>query len=399
MKLRRLTNRKNSTTFSTVMTMYIVSTILTLAHIWATNTNDLERLFPVVFNQRLSKHMFGKLPVEFDDIEGDSDRLWLWKRLYPSKPSDRPLAARVVVHARMRTGSSLMGQYFSEHPDFAYLYEPGLLVKKLYKMNEYNDSASYLAPMQLPLVQSIIDFFNCTFEGDVLSLLTRNIWLRSQMNIKDLMTTDNFTTHCVSKRHRVVKTIRLSDIAFIVRTKEFIDGKVKIVHLVRDPRATLSARERFQHWNYRTRWGTVIKQNIEKFEKYATYYCQWLQTNLRSAQNIPRRLRKNFVIVRYEDLADRPRDIVPKLYDFVGLDLHQRVRSMIDGQKDKLGNGLAWRRNMPFNRTSIVQDVCNDDLFRFYGYVKVDNAEQLVNGNFKLLSTKPLVPSGINFIL
>ncbi|XP_070553373.1 carbohydrate sulfotransferase 1-like [Ptychodera flava] len=395
MKLLRLTNRK----LSKIKAVCIVSTMLTFAYIWATNAGDLKHTFLNVFNQLLGEHMARKVPVEFDDIKNDPDGLWPWMRLHSPKPSDRQVTARVLVHARMRTGSSLTGRYFLAHPDFAYLYEPGLLVRRLYEMDAYNDSASYLAPMQLPLVQSIIDFFNCTFEGDVLSLLTRNPWLRKQMNIKDLVTTDNFTTHCVSKRNRVVKTIRLSDIASVVRTKDFTEGKIKIVHLVRDPRATLSARERFQHWNYRTRRGNDIKQNIEKFDKYATYYCQWLQTNLRSAQNIPLRLRKNFVIVRYEDLADRPRDIVPKLYDFVGLDLHQRVKALIDGQKEKLGNGLSWRRKLPFNRTSIVQNLCNDDLFRFYGYIKVNNTEQLVNDNFKLLSGDPLVPSGINFIL
>ena len=96
------------------------------------------------------------------------------------------------------------------------------------------------------------------------------------------------------------------------------------------------------------------------------------------------------MIVRYEDLAERPEEIVPKMYDFVGLQLPSEIKTMIeDLNSEKPENSQAWREKLNINQVLRIQQLCSDRVFNLFGYAKVKNVEELKNKDISLLLPLP----------
>ncbi|XP_077997384.1 carbohydrate sulfotransferase 1-like [Glandiceps talaboti] len=294
--------------------------------------------------------------------------------------SNHSFSQRILINARMRTGSTILGKYFSNDPSFFYIYEPGHFLMKSGALNLHNDSADYMAEIQRPMLDYIRDFFRCDFRHhkgffDHLQ--------QTHSSSQLLIGSSEMAALCMSKSNFVTKVVRLNDISVAYDLIE--GGNMKVIHLVRDPRGMVSSREVFEHLCY-TENTTTRMPAITTFKLFTQYYCQWLEANIKSILRGPAWLQEHLIIVRYEDLADRPEDIVPKLYDFIGLPMHADVKRMFIDVDPKRGNGEAWRYKLPYNRTLLVQDICSDEVFRAFGYMKIGNESDLRDKDISVMS-------------
>ncbi|XP_006814925.1 carbohydrate sulfotransferase 1-like [Saccoglossus kowalevskii] len=320
----------------------------------------------------------------------------------PTTSATAPGPIRVLIHARMRTGSSSTARYISSRPDFQYLYEPGLIFRhsQQYTFNAYDDSFSQLSPLQPELSEVIEGFFQCNYSHSPLLVyfLNRAPWVTTQMNISNLgvknktITPEKLTSYCKTKRHSIVKTIRITNILEAMSLLQRYN--VKVIILVRDPRGMISSRERFQVWRFSNEWSRKV--NLPKFKHAVQNHCQWLDANIQAVLYGPEWFKASYIVVRYEDLTDRPFELVPKLYDFIGLDAKDISAEMYN--VTKIGNGMAWRHVLPWERTLTAQSSCPGNVFDVFGYVKAKSEHELRDESFLLMRNVSELSDKIRFL-
>ncbi|XP_077868835.1 carbohydrate sulfotransferase 1-like [Saccoglossus kowalevskii] len=292
----------------------------------------------------------------------------------------------VLINARMRTGSSLTGRYFSKRPDTMFLYEPELTLR--YNMSLrydlFNDSAAQIEDIQTPFYELIGGFFDCEYtrRPELFHFMEGNDWAKSKNGLAHLQGADynakQISKKCKTKTHRVVKTVRINDISKGLEIlKQY---NVKVIQVVRDPRGMINSRIKFENLDSQEKKGLSMK----KISEASKNYCIWLNTNINAVLVGPEWLKKNYMIVRYEDLSTKPRQIVPKMYEFVGLPSNDTI---IKSERLGTGHTDAWRYSLPFNQTHIAQNNCPDDIFEKLGYVKVQNEIQQRNDSLSLVTS------------
>ncbi|XP_070555038.1 carbohydrate sulfotransferase 4-like [Ptychodera flava] len=294
---------------------------------------------------------------------------------------------RVLIHARMRTGSTLTASYFADNPDFFYVYEPGHMIIEYKEMDLYKDGFDYLEPTRHELVDFIHSFLHCNFTGRdyFFKSINKNNFQRYYSNITHLdlpVREADVTAICLSKRHIVTKVIRLSNILFASAVLK--EDHVKVIHLVRDPRGMANSRRPFQGLSKISNGGEQFRFP-DKLEQVIKDYCSWLDTNYLTVKNSDSWFKENVMFVRYEDLADWPEEIVPKMYNFVGLQDSTHIRRLIKLSAKLRGNGQAWRSQLNLKEVKRIEDLCPDEVFRTFGYVKVHDERQLRNKSVSLV--------------
>ncbi|XP_006816277.1 carbohydrate sulfotransferase 3-like [Saccoglossus kowalevskii] len=293
----------------------------------------------------------------------------------------------VLINARMRTGSSLTGRYFSNHPDFMYLYEPELTLRHSLRYNVYDDSTANIEIIQKPFYEIIEGFFDCDYtrRPELLPFINKTEWMKSSNGFAHLQDTEfnakELNKICETKNYRVVKTVRINNISKGLETLKKYD--VKVIQIVRDPRGMINSRIDFEHLDAQQKQG----KSSQKISEASKNYCIWLKTNIDAVFKGPTWLKEHYMIVRYEDLVEKPRELVPLMYDFIGLSNTNETDTILSSQKSKPGNAIAWRYSLPFNQTRIVQNNCPDDIFETLGYVKVKNENQQRNNSFNLVTS------------
>ena len=155
---------------------------------------------------------------------------------------------------------------------------------------------------------------------------------------------------CRSADVRVIKTIRLElDTIESVRSKV---GNLKIIHLVRDPRAML---------NSRRTWISVLRADLKTA-------CVRLKEDLQQFGRLQQlKAAKNYLQVRYEDLIQHPYRVSKSMYNHIGIDppemlspwLHNHTAAKVDNdsagsvRKNSLLHINSWKNSK--NLTSLFE--------------------------------------------
>ena len=256
----------------------------------------------------------------------------------------QPLAAsstrrrNLLILSQGRGGSSFLGELFNNHPDIVYVFEPLNTAQDLLKVNVFFQKPTDVYGL---LCNKILDsFFKCDFSNitNTLPLFSRTAFrLRSEALIGHFFCTDRrpqnyidlrdpkkcvpltnapLSKACTSYKHTVVKILstRLPN-----ETLEGFRGlfehpnggyDVKIVNLVRDPRAVVYS------------WVTLawIKNHRNPgFRLNVRKICQPIEKNLRLGLSPPEWLQNRIKIIRYEDLVANTTEVSRQLYSFAGL--------------------------------------------------------------------------------
>lgn len=165
---------------------------------------------------------------------------------------------------------------------------------------------------------------------------------------------------CSESKIRIFKTIRHS-MAFFEEFLETVPS-MKIIHLVRDPRATLQSQI------------LVAKFPMDDLKLAARQHCERVFEDIKTFNRIKEKHPVSIVRIYYEDLAEDPIDMAHKMYDFLGMDYTEHLIEYI---KDITSNGLPdgcnicpqradsrehidkWRTRMTYTRARDIDTQCS----------------------------------------
>ncbi|XP_069312517.1 carbohydrate sulfotransferase 6-like [Eulemur rufifrons] len=329
--------------------------------------------------------------------------LFLVSQPGPSSPSGSEERVHVLVLSSWRSGSSFLGQLFSQHPDVFYLMEPAWHVWVALSRN----SASTLHMAVRDMVRSVflcdMDVFNAympwrlshnlsdLFQWEVsralcsppaCSAFPRGA-ISSQAVCKQLCAHRPFSLAqeaCRSYSHVVLKEVRFFNLQVLYPLLRDPALNLRIVHLVRDPRAVLHSREQTVKALARDN-GIVLGTNGTWVEadpglRVVREVCR---SHVRIAEAAmlkpPPFLRGRYRLVRFEDLAREPLAKIRALYAFAGLSLTPQLEAWIHNITHGTGPGArseafqtssrnalnvsqAWRHKLPFSKIRRVQELC-----------------------------------------
>ncbi len=166
------------------------------------------------------------------------------------------------------------------------------------------------------------------------------------------------------------------------------DEHIRIVGLVRDPRATISSflnsREFSPDWNANDQWELAARKNEDRPEEFYGYERWKAATRifLAAAKQYPDR----FKLIRYVDLLAQTEDSARALFDFCRIDFQDSTRDFIVESKqrgsDDYGvfrqkqNDFGWRKLLnPRISNAIESDLElteNQDLRHFLDAVDIE---------------------------
>ena len=149
-------------------------------------------------------------------------------------------------------------------------------------------------------------------------------------------------------------------------------SEIKVVHLVRDPRAVLSSRSAVG-------WESETLQ--------AALLCSEMLEDMALERSLPP---ERYTLVRYEDLADRTEEIVERLYACLGLRWTEEIRKAVlshseaSPSEDMKPGGTyrsasfspnSWKQKLSEGQVQAIEGECHEMMQRA-GY-KISNRAHL----------------------
>jgi hypothetical protein len=352
--------------------------------------------------------------------------LFLVSRPGPSSPAGGKERVHVLVLSSWRSGSSFVGQLFSQHPDVFYLMEPGwhvwaalsqgsapalhMAVRDLVRSVFLCDMDVFDA--YLPWRRNLSDLFQWAVSRALCSPPACSAFGRgaisSEAVCKPLCARRPFSLAqeaCLSYSHVVLKEVRFFNLQVLYPLLTDPSLNLHIVHLVRDPRAVFRSRE---HTSAELKIDSrmvlgQLWQNLK--EEDQPYYvmqtiCRSQLEMVKAIQTLPKDLQQRYLLIRYEDLVRAPLAQTSQMYEFVGLDflpylqtwVHNITRGKGMGQhafhtnaRDALNVSQAWRWSLPYEKVSRLQKVCGDTM-DLLGYIQVRSKEEQGDLSMDLLT-------------
>ncbi|XP_072278652.1 carbohydrate sulfotransferase 5-like [Pyxicephalus adspersus] len=321
----------------------------------------------------------------------------------------------LLILSSWRSGSSFVGQIFSQHPDVFYLMEPAWHVW----MSMFQNSAKVLHMAVRDLVRSV---FLCDMSVfDAYMPRERNVsalfqWATSRAlctapackffshdditNEKACKTLcgkypfDIVEQSCNTYSHIVIKEVRFFDLKVLYPLLTDPSLNLKIIHLVRDPRAVAKSREQSKKALSRDS-GIVLSTNgtrvddsqFQVMQEICRSHIQIFETATFKA---PSFLKDRYMLVRYEDVVQDPLREIQEMYKFAHLKLTGKLEKWIYSitHGESSGNkkeafvitsrnaanvSQAWRNVLPFEKVKMIQEVCKGAM-NMLGYLPVDSA-------------------------
>lgn len=240
----------------------------------------------------------------------------------------------LIILSPGRGGSSFLGALFDSNPQVMFWFEPlRIVTQKLYEAGVIL-KGNELINFRETCVNLIDSFFKCDFSNisnTTLSEYSRHIFRRRSEALTSGYLCPNKSSECLtfsdsllkkacnSYNHTVIKilTSRVPN-KTIQSFRELFQQKngydVKLIHLVRDPRAVIYSTMKSVKW-------MNISHRDSNFRSYVQRLCDPIEQNIRMGLLYPPPwLKDRFKVVRYEDLAVSTVRIARELYRFAGFD-------------------------------------------------------------------------------
>uniref|UniRef100_UPI00358DFBB8 carbohydrate sulfotransferase 5-like n=1 Tax=Myxine glutinosa TaxID=7769 RepID=UPI00358DFBB8 len=354
-------------------------------------------------------------------------------RFHYGKVSD-PKQSHLLVLSTWRSGSSLFGQIFSQHPDVFYLIEPcwhtwkclrgvgatGMqpacrdMLRSIYQCDTsiYNYYEQSPPPKTGRTMSSIFMYgvsralcsppaCNAFAAGTI----TEENVCRAKCSKRPF---EAASLACEASKHIVFKEVRFMDLEPLkpLLTDPNID--LRIIHLVRDPRAIAFSRIKSAS-NFKRDNGIVMNMSgtniIDDKQKVLGVICKSIE-RMRSVareDNMPSWLQGHYMLVRYEDFVKNVESTLTRMFNFARIPENVNVSHWImkntHGKrvaggafgvvlKDATAISQKWRKYLPFNSVLNIQNVCGG-MMKAYGYRFIVKKEQLMNMEFDVVDNLP----------
>ncbi|XP_060559375.1 carbohydrate sulfotransferase 4-like isoform X2 [Ruditapes philippinarum] len=311
-------------------------------------------------------------------------------------------ATFVIIVGYGRTGSSWLGEILSKAEESFYMFEPMQrpLAEGYYLTNmvAFNNN-SYRRPLSLMerhdfMITTIHRVFTCQFS--LLHTFSQEILVRHQVRLNAGTFTHcrDFNSYrsyfcikelervCLSKTHRIVKTIRVS--MELVSNMVEMWPNLKVVHLVRDPRAITHSRSKGQ--DFQMALDTV---------SHSADMCTRMFEDVKQDWFIQRKYPGRLIIVSYEALAGSPYAATGFIYDFLNMLFREKtwfwVFNSMRNQNETETHYYAtvrfnsskvanrWRESLYYKKVQEIDLSCTD-VYKALGYIPISSVEDLNSG-------------------
>lgn len=335
----------------------------------------------------------------------------------------------VLLLSSWRSGSSFLGQVFNQHPDVFYLMEPGWHVwtsiqqagaRSLRMAVRDTIRSVFQCDMSvmdsyIPQPQNVSKLFMWSHSRALCSPPACFLTARNEIS-KEQECKQHCDTHglklaeaaCRTYSHVVLKEVRFFELESLYPLLRDPSLNLRIIHLVRDPRAVFRSRE--QSVKALVKDNGIVLEQADIPESDRSY--QVLQEICRSHVRIyetamfkaPDFLRGRYKMVRYEDLVRNTLSEIEAMYKFVGLEMTETLEEWIYRITHGKGKGtkkeafkitsrnaedvsLAWRTTLPFEKVQHIQDVCKGAM-SLLGYKMVDSEKEQKLMDLNLLTPR-----------
>ncbi|XP_067091159.1 LOW QUALITY PROTEIN: carbohydrate sulfotransferase 1-like [Osmerus mordax] len=364
----------------------------------------------------------------------------------PASSPSSPPRRHILLFATTRSGSSFTGQLLNQHPGVFYAFEPLYHIQQAFTnsssrlrrsldrralLGAYRDLLLNLYSCDLTFLESYIRprpqdhltgaFFRRSSSQALCSPpvcpeaweagaggLPDEAWCPRRCGALNLTLA---SAACLARRHVAIKTVRVPEVGDLRTLTEDLRLDLRIVHLVRDPRAVLASRmvafpEQFRPWKI---WNATGRRPHYLDLSQITSTCRDMAVSVETGLSRPAWLRGRYVLLRYEDLALRPEEKARELYRFLGLEMEESVRAWISlntngsvvspsdwnyrysTSRDSRATAESWRLRLGFHVVRTVQTLCNDTL-SLLGYRTVLSGDELRNMSHSLVESKSFQP-------
>lgn len=349
-------------------------------------------------------------------------------QILPCGPDPDQGKVHVLLLSSWRSGSSFLGQVFSQHPSVFYMMEPA-----------WHVWTTVRRPGARALRMAVRDMVRSVFQCDMSVL---DAYMPEQHNLSDIFmwshsralcsppscpltprhlfsnetacrklcvsagSLQNAADACQTYSHVVLKEVRFFELESLYPLLQDPSLNLRIIHLIRDPRAV--ARSREQAASALTQDNTLVleKGNCEGMGKgkvkdpdikelYAVMQ-EVCRSHVRiyetAALKAPDFLRGRYKMVRYEDMVRDPLKEINEMYRFVGLEMTEQLQDWIYRVTHGKGKGTlkeafqitsrnaavvsqAWRSTLAHNKVKRIQEVCKGAM-SMLGYRMVDTEKE-----------------------
>ncbi|XP_033835735.1 carbohydrate sulfotransferase 3a [Periophthalmus magnuspinnatus] len=380
------------------------------------NTNRSFSMFKLLLSKLINNRNFSDL---LDDQEA-------WNRSGSSGGQKH-----ILLLATTRTGSSFVGEFFNQHGEsMFYLFEPLWHVERM--LASVPESSNGTGGIYRDVLQGL---FVCDFgplerfispsphdhvtaalfrresslslcEEPVCTAPVKDVFERYHCKSRRCgpLNLTLASESCLSKQHHAIKTVRVKQLDSLQPLVEDPRLDIRIIQLVRDPRAILASRmvafsSKYQTWKTWALDGQVPEDDEEV--KRLKGNCDHIRMSAEVGLRQPRWLRGRYMLVRYEDIARYPMEKAQEMYRFTGIPFSNKAREWIvrntqttqgtsgiySTQKNSSEQAEKWRFNIPFTLAQVVQRVCGPTM-RLFGYKFVHDEKTLVNKSISLLEER-----------
>ncbi|XP_016127849.1 carbohydrate sulfotransferase 3-like [Sinocyclocheilus grahami] len=342
----------------------------------------------------------------------------------------------ILLMATTRTGSSFVGEFFNQQGgNMFYLFEPLWHVERMLSIGSsgtntstsvwvYRDVLQHLFLCNFSMLEHFIspppqdhvtpalfrrESSKALCEEQVCSPVVKDVFERYHCKTRRCgpLNLTLASEVCLGKQHRVIKTVRVRQLDTLRSLVEDPRLDIKLIQLVRDPRAILASRmvafaRKYQNWKS---WAVNGDVPIEDEEvKRLEGNCNNIRISAELGLSQPKWLKNRYMLVRYEDIARYPMQKAAEMYNFTGIPMMTQARDWIlknthssteasgvySTQKNSSEQVEKWRLSIPFKLAQVVQKVCGPTM-KLFGYRFVDSEQTLLDRSFSLLEQKQFI--------
>ena len=309
----------------------------------------------------------------------------IYETVQSGRNTNGPLNNSIIIHAKVRTGSTYTSEFFHRHQSVFYIFEPLQYVHFDEVFRNGTNTVKRILTCEFSAVQmrGILQY--------------QNTWWRDRFcHIGGYKVCQKFTiskaeTACRNSRFIVAKVILFRKIQYL---QPLVNEGSRVIMLIRDPRGLINSYRLTSSSRYPKGKGFEFND--------ASWYCNTMLQDLdyiRSKRSDPRSYR----IIRYEDLAVQPVKEAHALYNYIGISpddhLLKWAEGVMKGHKNVKENDLGtvrnnatdaaqrWRKTLNIDLVLQIQEAC-DKFMEMFGYTKVFTEMEL--HDYERFLKKPL---------
>ncbi|KAM4696174.1 carbohydrate sulfotransferase 5-like [Rhinophrynus dorsalis] len=333
----------------------------------------------------------------------------------------------ILIVSSWRSGSSFLGQIFNHHPNVFYLFEPARTVWVKFP----GESADVL---HYPVRDLLSSLFSCDV-SPLHSYLPRGgrhisdlpFWSESWALCSPPACTaldpydgydrptcfrrcgyvplEKMSEACKAHSHVVLKVVRVLDLSTLLPLFQNPNFDLRVIHLVRDPRAVAASRNNFnllRNEDLIVSRGTATKDKKKsgpKLTQVMAKICKAQVAISEFAKLAEISLHGRYMMIRHEDLAREPVYNAQKVYSFAGLRMTEELEKWVynvthqwTGRQPGFMNFAAksqeivqkWRKNLNHTTVVEIQEECQEAM-EVFGYLPVKSLKEQKNLKFDVV--------------